>query len=158
MTKPGPRAEKPKLPSGDGTGGFVPVAEIYIAQHAELISAPSGEENYPPEAKRLGIEGVVRVKLGIDEHGIVVYAKLVERAGHGFDEAALQGDEAGQVQAGPHKRRPGGPGQHHLELPLRVRSLGRASSATLKPGVGGADIGGGDGGGDGGAMAAVDER
>jgi protein TonB len=90
MTKPGPRAEKPKLPSGDGTGGIVPVAEIYIAQHAELISAPSGEDIYPPEAKRLGIEAVVPLKIVIDANGNVVQAKVLERAGHGFDEATLK--------------------------------------------------------------------
>ena len=87
MTKPGPKPEKPKPASGDGTGGFVPVAEIYISKHAELISAPAGEENYPPEAKRLGVEGAVKLKLNIDETGRVVHAKVIERAGHGFDEA-----------------------------------------------------------------------
>lgn len=90
MTKPKPKAEPPKPVSGDGTGGFVPVAEVYIAKHAELISAPSGEENYPPEAKRLGIEGIVRFKLGIDQNGNVVQVKIIERAGHGFDEAGAK--------------------------------------------------------------------
>ena len=91
MTKPGPKVEKPKPLAGDGVGGgFAPVADIYISQHAELISAPSGEENYPPEAKRLGIEGAVRIKIGIDEKGNVVQVKIVERAGHGFDEAAMK--------------------------------------------------------------------
>ena len=91
MTKPAAKVEKPKpLPSGDGTGGFQPVADIYIAKHAEMISCPSGEDIYPPEAKRLGIEGFVDLKLGIDERGKVVQVKVTQRAGHGFDEAALQ--------------------------------------------------------------------
>jgi protein TonB len=91
MTKPGPKVEKPKPLSGDGEGGgFAPVADIYISQHAELISAPNGEDNYPPEAKRLGIEGAVRIKLGIDEKGTVVRVKVIEGAGHGFDEAAMK--------------------------------------------------------------------
>jgi protein TonB len=90
MTKPGPKVEKPKPLSGDGGGGFVPVPEVYISEHASIISAPNGDENYPPEAKRLGIEGFVRIKLGIDERGNVVYAKVVEKAGHGFDEAATK--------------------------------------------------------------------
>jgi len=91
MTKPAQKVEKPKpLPSGDGTGGFTPVAEIYISKHAEPISCPSGEEMYPVEAKRLGIEGVVDLKLGIDEKGKVVQVKVTQRAGHGFDEAALK--------------------------------------------------------------------
>jgi protein TonB len=36
----------------------------------------------------MGIEGVVRFKLGIDEKGNVVRVKITDRAGHGFDEAA----------------------------------------------------------------------
>jgi len=92
MTKPAPKHKEAPLPSGDGTGGFVPVAEIYISRHPELIegTAPTGEENYPPEAKRLGIEGAVTLKLGIDENGRVVQIKVIERAGHGFDEAAMK--------------------------------------------------------------------
>jgi periplasmic protein TonB len=90
MTKPAPKHKEAALPSGDGTGGFVPVAEIYIAQHAELIDAPAGEENYPPEAKRLGIEGKVELKLGIDQNGRVVQVRVITRGGHGFDEAAAK--------------------------------------------------------------------
>jgi protein TonB len=91
MTKPAMKKETPKpLPSGEGTGGFTPVADIYISQHAEKIWAPDGEDNYPPEAKRLGIEGYVDLKLGIDERGKVVQIKVVLRAGHGFDEAAVK--------------------------------------------------------------------
>ena len=90
MTKPGPKPEKPKPASGDGTGGFVPVAEIYISKHVEKIFMPEGDEVYPPEAKRLGLEGVVRLKLSIDEKGRVVHAKVLDRVGHGFDEAATR--------------------------------------------------------------------
>jgi protein TonB len=90
MAKPAPKHEPAPLPSGDGTGGFVPVADIYIAQPAELISAPSGEDIYPAEPKRLGIEGIVRLKVGIDQTGRVVQVKVVEKAGHGFDEAAAK--------------------------------------------------------------------
>ncbi len=90
MTKPAPKHKEAAAPSGDGTGGFVPVAEIYIAKQAKNLSMPDGEDIYPPEAKRLGIEGVVKVKLGIDENGKVVQVKVLERAGHGFDEAVAK--------------------------------------------------------------------
>lgn len=90
MTKPAPKHKEAPLPSGDGTGGFVPVADIYIAKQVELIEAPNGEEFYPPEAKRLGIEGAVGLKVGIDEKGRVVQVKVITRAGHGFDEAAMK--------------------------------------------------------------------
>lgn len=99
MAKPGPKVEKPKPLSGDGIGGgFAPVADIYISQHAEMISMPSGEDIYPPEAKRLGIEGAVRIKLGIDEKGNVVQVKVVERGGHGFDEAAAKAVKQGKFK------------------------------------------------------------
>jgi protein TonB len=90
MTKPAPKHKEAPLPSGNGTGGFVPVADIYIARQAEPIWQPNGEEFYPAEPKRLGIEGVVRLKIGIDETGHVVQVKVVEKAGHGFDEAATK--------------------------------------------------------------------
>ena len=91
MAKPTQKAEKPKpLPSGDGTGGFQPVADIYIAKRAEPISEPDVSAAYPPEAKRLGIEGFVDLKLGIDENGNVVQVKVIQRGGHGFDEAAAK--------------------------------------------------------------------
>lgn len=90
MTKPAPKHKEAAVPSGEGTGGFVPVAEIYIAKQAKNIWMPDGEDIYPAEAKRLGIEGVVKVKLGIDEKGKVVQVKVLERAGHGFDEAVAK--------------------------------------------------------------------
>jgi TonB family protein len=92
MTKPGKTGHggDVKPTSAEGVHGFVPVAEMYISEHPVLISAPSGEDIYPPEAKRLGIEGVVRFKVGIDEKGKVVQVKVIEQAGHGFDEAATK--------------------------------------------------------------------
>jgi protein TonB len=90
MTKPAPKHKEAALPSGDGTGGFVPVADIYIAKYAEKIDGPNGEEFYPPEAKRLGIEGKVDMKIGIDANGRVVQVKVLTPAGHGFDEAATK--------------------------------------------------------------------
>ncbi len=48
------------------------------------------EAAYPEEAAARGIEGVVRLSLVIDESGKVADATVVERAGHGFDEAALE--------------------------------------------------------------------
>src|SRR4029078_4765593 len=82
MTKPAPKHKEAPLPSGDGTGGVVPVADIYISKQAEPIWVPGGEDIYPPEPKRLGIEGVVRLKVGIDETGRLARVKLLETGGH----------------------------------------------------------------------------
>jgi TonB family protein len=50
----------------------------------EYIQAP-----YPPEAEAAGIEGTVRLLLEIDASGEVTYVELLQGAGSGFDEAAM---------------------------------------------------------------------
>lgn len=50
----------------------------------EYIQAP-----YPPQAEEAGIEGTVKLLLEIDEYGEVTYVELLESAGNGFDEAAM---------------------------------------------------------------------
>lgn len=93
MAKPG----KPAPHAGNGTATdateshpFTPVAEMYVAKMPEVLHEVKGDENYPAEAKRMGIEGVVTLKIDIDEKGNIVSVRIVERAGHGFDEAALK--------------------------------------------------------------------
>lgn len=57
--------------------------------------------DYPPEARRLGIEGVIKVKLVVDAKGKVQSATLMNRLGHGLDELALA--KARQIQFEPAK-------------------------------------------------------
>lgn len=45
---------------------------------------------YPMRARRMGREGVVGLKLHIDELGNLVEAEIIEKAGYGLDEAALK--------------------------------------------------------------------
>jgi len=45
--------------------------------------------SYPAEARRLGIEGRIRVRLTVDASGKVTQAKLLGSLGHGLDELAL---------------------------------------------------------------------
>jgi protein TonB len=84
------RAAQVKPYGGEGTRPFTPVAEMYVAKYPEKVFEVNSEDVYPADAKRMGIEGVVRFKIGIDEKGNVADVKLVERAGHGFDEAATK--------------------------------------------------------------------
>ncbi|MDD5307129.1 MAG: TonB family protein [Deltaproteobacteria bacterium] len=44
--------------------------------------------DYPPEAFAQGLEAAVSASLDIDENGLVTNVKILEPAGHGFDEAA----------------------------------------------------------------------
>jgi len=46
-------------------------------------------KSYPAEARRLGIEGKLRVRLVVDASGKVTQARLLGSLGHGLDELAL---------------------------------------------------------------------
>lgn len=47
-------------------------------------------KDYPPEARALGIEGDIRVRLVVDEHGKVTSHVLLNQLGHGLDELAMK--------------------------------------------------------------------
>lgn len=49
---------------------------------------------YPPEAEAAGLEAAVVLELDIDKTGRVTRAAVIEPAGHGFDEAALEAARA----------------------------------------------------------------
>jgi periplasmic protein TonB len=90
MAKPGKPAPEAKPLGGDGTKGFTPVAEMYVAEYPKVIFEVNSDSIYPADARRMGMEGTVRLKLGIDEKGNVVSVRVIERAGHEFDEAAAK--------------------------------------------------------------------
>jgi TonB family protein len=90
MTKPkkaGPPGPLPEA-KGDPDRLPVPVPEILISEPARVLHEVIAA--YPPELQRMGIEGTVTCKLLIDENGDVRSAKVVEKAGHGFDELARE--------------------------------------------------------------------
>ncbi len=80
--------------TGAGSGAGSADAPMSIAT-IKTRAMPKGdysyeqEKAYPAEAKRLGIEGKIRVKLIVDERGEVRSAALLNRLGHGLDELAL---------------------------------------------------------------------
>jgi protein TonB len=80
--------------SGSGAGSApVPVSVATI----KTLAKPKGnydaygkDADYPPEAKRLGIQGPLKVRLVVDATGKVVQRKVLEpKLGHGLDELAL---------------------------------------------------------------------
>src|SRR5688500_3551085 len=50
----------------------------------EYVEAP-----YPPEARAQGLEGAVRMRITLSDQGVVDEIEVIEPAGHGFDEAAV---------------------------------------------------------------------
>lgn len=80
--------------TGTGTGDAdkaVSVASI------KTRAKPKGDydyfdarKDYPEEAKRLGIEGQIKVRLTVSAKGEVTAAKLLSKLGHGLDELAMK--------------------------------------------------------------------
>lgn len=86
--------------TGDGTGagsgsGAAPPVPTSIASIKTPAEAKDGfdyfdaRKAYPAEARRLGIEGKIRVRLLVDASGKVSQARLLGALGHGLDELAL---------------------------------------------------------------------
>jgi protein TonB len=81
--------------SGAGSGDEVPrpvsIATIKTLPRAkgDFAYFDAGKD-YPPEARALGIEGAIRVRLVVDEHGRVTSHVLLNTLGHGLDELAMK--------------------------------------------------------------------
>jgi protein TonB len=88
--KPGPPGPPQPLatPPPAGAERFSPLADIYISKHPQVLKEVKAE--HPKEALRLGLEGLVVLQVGIDRTGKVRSVRVVQRAGSGFDEAAVQ--------------------------------------------------------------------
>jgi periplasmic protein TonB len=79
--------------SGSGTGEIarpVSVATIKTPARAKDGFDYASIKDYPAEARALGIEGPIRVRLVVDENGKVKSRVLLNKLGHGLDELALQ--------------------------------------------------------------------
>ena len=90
MTKDRTPAAAPPapLPPPVDPYAFAPVADNLVCQAAAMASEVKAD--YPPEARRLGIEGRVQLRVGIDRQGNVRWTRVIKAAGYGLDEAAKQ--------------------------------------------------------------------
>jgi TonB family protein len=91
--------------TGTGTGAGTGAAPVSVASIKTRAKAKDGFDyfdagkNYPPEARQLGVEGQIRVRLVVDERGKVTTTKLLNKLGHGLDELAL--DRAKKLEFHP---------------------------------------------------------
>jgi periplasmic protein TonB len=92
MTKDRTPAKAPPapLPPAVDPNAFAPVEDNLVCQPASKDADKFVEASYTPEARRLGIEGRVQLRLGIDRHGNVRWARVIKSVGYGLDEAAKQ--------------------------------------------------------------------
>lgn len=90
MTKDRTPAKAPPapLPPAVDPNAFAPEADNLVCQAAAMVTEIKAD--YPPEARRLGIEGQVQLRVGVDRQGNVRFARIVKSAGYGLDEAAKQ--------------------------------------------------------------------
>jgi protein TonB len=91
MTKDRTPAKAPPapLPPAPDPNSFAPEPDNLIREYAAMVSEVKPE--YPPEAKRLGIEAQVKVRIAVDRQGNMRWARVVKPVGYGLDEAARQG-------------------------------------------------------------------
>jgi len=82
-TAPAPAEVKPYRAEN-----YVPPTQVSVLPRVVRCDAPPDE--YPAEAKRLGVEGTVVLMLDIDATGHVTDARVVADPGHGFAEVALR--------------------------------------------------------------------
>jgi protein TonB len=88
--------------SGGGTGagsgeGSAEIARPVSVATIKTRAMPRGDyaffdagKDYPPEARALGIEGAIRVRLVVDTRGKVTQRVLLNHLGHGLDELAMK--------------------------------------------------------------------
>jgi protein TonB len=81
------KASPPPLPAAPPSE-FAPVDDESVAELPEAYFKP--EPIYPEIAKRMGIEGKVLVKIGIDRRGTIKSVRILQKAGYGMDEAAVK--------------------------------------------------------------------
>jgi|SRR5450432_82439 len=79
----------PAVGSPQGAQPFAPASEVDAATLPSVLNEVNSDDVYPAEARRLGIEGQVELSVDIDEMGKVVGVRVLRRAGHQFDEAAV---------------------------------------------------------------------
>jgi len=93
--------------AGSGAGSADEVKPVSVAT-IKTRAQPKGDygyfdagKDYPPEARALGIEGAIRVRLVVDEYGKVKSHVLLNKLGHGLDELAMK--RAAEIEFEPAK-------------------------------------------------------
>jgi protein TonB len=81
-----PRKGPPAPVVSEGPPSFAPVPDSYISELPRVLQEI--KEEGPPESRRLGLEGRVVMRVGIDRRGVVRSVKVIKKAGYGFDEVA----------------------------------------------------------------------
>jgi TonB family protein len=116
------KAPPPPLPAAPPPPPtFAPVDEESVAEFPEATYKP--EPPYPELARRMGVEGKVRLKLGIDRKGNVKSVSVLQKAGYGMEEAAVKA--AWMYKFKPARRPNGEPVDLYIPYVFNFRSPSR---------------------------------
>jgi protein TonB len=86
----GPAVPLPAAPVAPPKPSYQPVSELYIKTMPDIDSDACGRSvQYPSEAEQLGVEGVVKLRVELDDKGHVHGIKVLSGLGHGLDQAAV---------------------------------------------------------------------
>ncbi len=80
-------------PTATGTATIRTVSVASLKRRPKPIGDTDfvdARKNYPAAARRLSVEGSIKVRLVIDAEGTVRQRKLIKKLGHGLDELALR--------------------------------------------------------------------
>jgi len=79
--------------AGSGSGSTTELPKAMSVATIKKRAMPKGDygyfKDYPAEARQLGIEGSIKVRLLVDDTGKVRSATLINKLGHGLDELAV---------------------------------------------------------------------
>jgi protein TonB len=114
-------APAPLPPAPPPPPAFAPVDEESVSEFPEAVYKP--EPPYPELARRMGVEGKVRLKLGIDRKGNVKSVTILQKAGYGMDEAAVKA--AWMYKFKPARRPNGQPVDLYIPYVFNFRSPNR---------------------------------
>ncbi len=87
VVPPGPIVGGAPGGSVAGSAAFAPVADSFVRDFP--VELQSVQAPYPEQARRMDVEGTVRLRVGIDEKGRTRDVKVIGKVGHGLDEAAV---------------------------------------------------------------------
>jgi periplasmic protein TonB len=86
----GPAVPLPAAPPPQAKPEYKPVSELYIKKMPDIDADACGRTiQYPAEAEQLGVEGDVKLRVELDDHGKVHGIKVLSGLGHGLDQAAV---------------------------------------------------------------------
>ena len=79
-------------PGATGAPVVAPVSIASIKKRAQPLNADIIDTSgmYTPDAKRLAIEGQIKIRLVVDETGRVVQRRVLTKLGYGLDDAAME--------------------------------------------------------------------